>query len=156
MRTEIAGSYGNPALEPEHLLAALIQDPQGTVVPILQKTGANVNAVKLKVHELIERLPKVSRLLPGQSRGCRPRWAASWSTPSSKARELKDEYVSTEHLVLALVEASDGLAAKLLKDQGVTPETILRVLKDIRGITARDRPDTRRTSIRPCSGTAAT
>ena len=82
--TEIAGSYGNPTLEPEHLLAALIQDPQGTVVPILQKTGANVNAVKLKVHELIERLPKVSGTSLGNP-GLSPHWAASWSKPPSRS-----------------------------------------------------------------------
>ena len=60
---EIAASYGNPAIEPDHLLAALIQDPSGTVVPILQKAGANVNNVKIKVHDMIERLldPRAER-----------------------------------------------------------------------------------------------
>ncbi len=129
---EIAGSYGNPALEPEHLLAALIQDPQGTVIPILQKTGANVNAVKLKVHELIERLPKVSGTSLGNA-GVSPALGKVLEGAVKKANDLKDEFVSTEHLVLALVEASDGPAARLLKEQGVTPDTILRVLKDIRG-----------------------
>ena len=130
--TEIAGSYGNPSLEPEHLLAALIQDPQGTVIPILQKTGANVNAVKLKVHELIERLPKVSGTSLGNA-GVSPALGKVLENAVKKAGELKDEFVSTEHLVLALVDASDGPAARLLREQGVTPETILRVLKDIRG-----------------------
>ena len=56
---EIASSYGNQSIEPEHLLAALVQDAQGVVIPVLQKLGANVNYIKIKVNELIERLPKV-------------------------------------------------------------------------------------------------
>ena len=56
---EIASSYGNQSIEPEHLLAALVQDSQGIVIPILQKLGANVNYVKIKVNEVVEKLPKV-------------------------------------------------------------------------------------------------
>ena len=57
---EIASSYGNQALEPEHLLAALVQDASGTVPPIVQKAGANLNYIKIKLNELVDRLPKVS------------------------------------------------------------------------------------------------
>ena len=56
---EIATSYANQSLEPEHLLAALVQDSDGIVVPILQKVGANVNYLKIKILESIEKLPKV-------------------------------------------------------------------------------------------------
>ena len=51
---EIASSYGNQTIEPEHLLAALVQDSQGIVIPILQKLGANVNYVKIKINEVVE------------------------------------------------------------------------------------------------------
>ncbi|HXF99655.1 MAG TPA: Clp protease N-terminal domain-containing protein, partial [Bacteroidota bacterium] len=54
---EIASSYGNQMIEPEHLLAALVQDTSGVVVPILQKVGANVNYIKVKLNELLDRLP---------------------------------------------------------------------------------------------------
>src|SRR5512143_1743076 len=57
---EIASSYGNQTIEPEHLLDALIKDSDGAVVPILQKAGVNVNYVRIKITELLERLPKVS------------------------------------------------------------------------------------------------
>jgi len=57
---EIASSYGNQSIEPEHLLAALVQDAGGTVTPIIQKAGANLGYVKIKMNELLERLPKVS------------------------------------------------------------------------------------------------
>jgi ATP-dependent Clp protease ATP-binding subunit ClpB len=129
---EIAANYGNPAIEPEHLLAALIQDPEGTVVPILQKAGANVNTVKLKVHDLIEHLPKVS----GSSmanQGISPALGRVLDGAVKKANDLKDEYVSTEHLVLALVENGEMQAAQMLRSNGITQDAVLRVLKDIRG-----------------------
>ncbi len=56
---EIASSYSNQIIEPEHLLAALVQDSEGVVVPILQKLGANVNYLKIKINETVEKLPKV-------------------------------------------------------------------------------------------------
>jgi ATP-dependent Clp protease ATP-binding subunit ClpB len=56
---EIASSYGNQVIEPEHLLAALVQDSEGIVVPILQKLGTNVNYLKIKINEMVEHLPKV-------------------------------------------------------------------------------------------------
>ncbi len=56
---EIASSYSNQVIEPEHLLAALVQDSEGTVAPLLQKVGANLNFIKIKINEAIERLPKV-------------------------------------------------------------------------------------------------
>ncbi len=129
---EIAANYGNPTIEPEHLLAALVQDPAGTVVPILQKAGANVNAVKLKVHELIERLPKVSGT-SFVSQGLSPALGRVLELAVKKSQELKDEYVSTEHLVLALAEGGDTQASQLLKGNGITQDNVLRVLKDIRG-----------------------
>jgi len=129
---EIASSYGNQLLEPEHLLAALIQDADGTVIPILQKIGANGNALKIKINEALEKLPKVSGVtVSGQSLSAG--MGRVLEIAAAKAEELKDEYVSTEHLLLALVESKDGGAARLLRDQGVTSEAILRVLKDIRG-----------------------
>ena len=129
---EIAANYGNPAIEPEHLLAALVQDPAGTVVPILQKAGANVNTVKLKIHDLIEHLPKVTGTSIA-NQGLSPALGRVLESAVKKAGDLKDEYVSTEHLVLALAESGGTQAAQLLKENGITQDTVLRVLKDIRG-----------------------
>ena len=56
---EIATNYGNQIIEPEHLLAALVQDSEGTVIPIFQKLGVNSNYIKIKINELIEHLSKV-------------------------------------------------------------------------------------------------
>jgi ATP-dependent Clp protease ATP-binding subunit ClpB len=129
---EIATSYGNQIIEPEHLLAALLQDSEGTVVPILQKAGANVNFLKIKMNELLDRLPKVSGAGLGNqniSQGL----GRVFERAQKQAQDLRDEYVSTEHLLLGLIEASDSNAGRLLRDQGVTTEMIFAVLKDIRG-----------------------
>jgi ATP-dependent Clp protease ATP-binding subunit ClpB len=129
---EIASSYGNQVLEAEHLLAALIQDPEGTVIPILQKSGANLSVIKVKVGELLEKLPKVTGGALG-NQSMSQQLGVVLENSLKKAAELKDEFVSTEHLLLALMEARETPAGKLLRDQGVTKEGILTVLKDIRG-----------------------
>jgi ATP-dependent Clp protease ATP-binding subunit ClpB len=129
---EIASSYGNQLIEPEHLLAALLQDPNGTVVPILQKAGVNPALAKVKVGGLLERLPKVSGAGLG-SQGISQRLGQVLESAVKKAAELKDEYVSTEHLLLALGEARESAAGKFLQEEGVTTEAILTVLKEIRG-----------------------
>jgi ATP-dependent Clp protease ATP-binding subunit ClpB len=129
---EIASSYGNQAIEPEHLLAALVQDANGTIPPIVQKSGANLNYIKIKLNELIDKLPKVSGGGLTQQ-GLSQTLARIFERSMKEAQDLKDEYVSTEHLLLGLVATPDSAAGKLLVDQGVTREAVLTVLKDIRG-----------------------
>ena len=129
---EIAASYGNQVMEPEHLLAALIQDAQGTVVPVLEKTGVNLATLRIRVNELLGRLPKVSgAAVAGQSLS--PALGRLLDAAQKQATELHDEYLSTEHILLALVASPDGAAGKLLRDQGLTAGAVLNVLKDIRG-----------------------
>jgi ATP-dependent Clp protease ATP-binding subunit ClpB len=128
---EIASSYNNQLIEPEHLLAALIQDNEGVVVPILQKLGANVNYLKIKINEAVEKLPKVQ----GSGLGNQTLSSAlgkAFEAAQQEAQQLKDEYISTEHLLLGLLEGK-STATKLLADQGVTKEDIYKALKDVRG-----------------------
>jgi ATP-dependent Clp protease ATP-binding subunit ClpB len=129
---EIASSYGNQVIEPDHLLAALVQDAEGTIVPILQKAGVNVNFVKIKVNELLDRLPKVSGAGLG-NQGISQTLGKALELALSEAQGLKDEYVSTEHMLLGLVSEQTSGAGRLLRDQGLTREMIYAVLKDIRG-----------------------
>ncbi len=129
---EIATSYGNQLIEPEHLLAALVQDANGTVVPILQKLGANLNHIRIKVNGLLERIPKVSGAGLG-NQTLSQNLARVLDRSQGQAKDLKDEYISTEHLLLGLVELPDSGAGRLLQDQGVTAEDIYKVLKEIRG-----------------------
>jgi ATP-dependent Clp protease ATP-binding subunit ClpB len=128
---EIAANYNNQAIEPEHLLAALVQDSEGVVVPILQKVGANVGYIKIKINEALEKLPKISGTSVGNNYMGQS-LAQLFDASLKEATSLKDEYVSTEHLLLALV-SSKSTAGKLLTDQGVTKDQIYAALKDIRG-----------------------
>jgi ATP-dependent Clp protease ATP-binding subunit ClpB len=128
---EIASSYGNQIIEPEHLLAALVQDSEGIVVPILQKLGTNVNYLKIKINEMVEHLPKVqgSNISNQQISSA---LGQIFESAQQEAQQLKDEYVSTEHLLLGILAAKTP-ATKLLTDQGVTKESIYKALKDVRG-----------------------
>ena len=134
---EIASSYSNQALEPEHLVAALIQESEGIVVPLLQKAGANLNYLKIKIHELIGKLPKVQGAGLGNQHFS-PSLAQVFEMAQKEASQLKDEYISTEHLLLGLLDegAQDGRisnVSRLIRDQGVTKDAIYKALKDVRG-----------------------
>jgi ATP-dependent Clp protease ATP-binding subunit ClpB len=115
---------------PEHLLWALIQQKDGVVLPILQKLGTNLQTVARDLANLVDRLPKAQ-----------DRTEVHLSTALSQvleaaleeADQFKDEYVSTEHLLIALANAKAEAVAKLLQSNGVTREAILKVLVSIRG-----------------------
>jgi ATP-dependent Clp protease ATP-binding subunit ClpB len=126
---EIASNYGNQAIEPEHLLAALVQDGQGIVTPILQKLGANVNYIKIKINDVVEKLPKVS----GSQQYASNALQKVFEQAQKEAEHLKDEYISTEHLLLGLLDQKNNTGVKLLLDQGITKDGVLKALKDVRG-----------------------
>jgi ATP-dependent Clp protease ATP-binding subunit ClpB len=128
---EIASSYSNQVIEPEHLLAALVQDSEGIVVPILQKAGANVNFLKIKIKEALEKLPKVQGAGLGNQH-LSPALVQVFDAAEREAAQLKDEYISTEHLLLGLLEGKSD-ASRLLRDQGLSKDTVYKALKDIRG-----------------------
>jgi len=128
---EIASNYGNSQVEPEHLLAALIQDPEGVVVSVLRKVGANVDLIRTRASAILEKLPKITGAAGGQQ------YASNalnklFDDARREAESLKDEYVSTEHLLLALVSDSSQ-AGRLLKEQGVSKDAVLRALQSVRG-----------------------
>lgn len=126
---ETAAGYQNQALEPIHLLAALLQDSQGIVPPLLQKTGASMNFLKIKVNELMERLPKVQGV---SGTHLSSDLNATMQLAFKEAQDMKDEYVSTEHILMALAESRTP-GGQLLKDQGATRDAVLKVLAEIRG-----------------------
>jgi ATP-dependent Clp protease ATP-binding subunit ClpB len=128
---EISSSYSNQVIEPEHLLAALVQDSDGTVPPLLQKVGANVNYLKIKLNEAIERLPKVQGASVASQHLSNP-LGQLLEAAGKEAQQLRDEFVSTEHLLLASLAGKTNAAA-LLADAGVTRESLFKALKEIRG-----------------------
>ncbi|MFA4922816.1 MAG: ATP-dependent chaperone ClpB [Ignavibacteriaceae bacterium] len=130
---EIAQSFSNQILEPEHILAALVEEKGSIADTIIQKAGGNSDRIKIKVSELLERLPKVSGASAGiGDHQMSNNLAKLFDTASEEAKHLKDEFISTEHLLLALAKDS-GKAGQLLRDNGVTADIILLALKDVRG-----------------------
>jgi len=126
----IAAEHEHQAVEPEHLLLALLQQREGVVGPLLARLGARPETVQQATEGGLARLPKV-RGGSGQYVGDRLR--AVLERAQSEAERLKDEYVSTEHLLIGIAQDRDGAAARALAAAGVTPDAIYRALVDVRG-----------------------
>jgi ATP-dependent Clp protease ATP-binding subunit ClpB len=126
-----ATTDGNPHVEPLHLLAALVSQEGGTAAPLLRAVGADPAAVLRSTEDLISRLPKAagsSVSAPDTSRAL----LATLATAAKRARELDDEYVSTEHLLVGLA-ADGGQAADLLRKAGAGPDELLGAFQKVRG-----------------------
>ena len=140
---EIAQNYNNQVVEPEHILAAVVQERGNIAETIIKKTGGNFNAVKIKVNQLLESLPKVSGTgLGNQQMG--QNLSKLFDTAAEETRNLKDDYVSTEHILLALSN-DKGKAGQLLRENGITYNDILSALKSVRGtqrVTSQNPEDT--------------
>src|SRR5437764_5735200 len=131
---DVATEHGNPEVAPAHLLLALAEDREGIVPPVLEKIGANPRAIASEARAAVEKLPKVSGSSAAQ---------AHLSNELSKvidqafkeASNFKDEYVSTEHLLLGLAESKKQRdeAAQVLAAHGAARDAILKALISIRG-----------------------
>jgi ATP-dependent Clp protease ATP-binding subunit ClpB len=127
---EIAASHENQAVEPVHLLAALIQQADGVVPSLLTKLGIRTELLSQEIDREIARLPRVQGF--GQqnlSRSLNDVLENSFE----EATKFKDEYVSTEHLFLAIAAADRDPAGRLLKKNGASHEAILQALAGVRG-----------------------
>ncbi len=125
---QIAFNNGNPNIETEHILKALIDAEDSTVVYLLKKNNVTVNLVLIKLDELIKKLPKTSGE-PAQSMG---REANSLLLKAnSTLKQFADEFVTPEHLLLGTVQGNDA-AAKLLKDAGLTEKGLVASIKELR------------------------
>jgi ATP-dependent Clp protease ATP-binding subunit ClpB len=126
----VAEQHDHQAIEPEHVLAALLAQREGVVGPILAKLGARADAVQRQLDTELARMPKV-RGGSGQYLGERLR--AAVERAEGEAERLKDDYVSTEHLLIGIAQDRDGAAGRALGAAGVTPDAIYRALVDVRG-----------------------
>src|SRR6266566_5549485 len=125
---ELAQQNNHAELLPLHLLAALLSETEGVVAPILQKVGANLQRINQIVTTELERLPKATGTQLGMSRSLQDVFAQA----QKEADRLKDEYTSTEHLLLALAQVKSE-AREILNLNGVKHDAILNALKDVRG-----------------------
>ena len=125
----IADEYRQQQIEPEHLLLALLQQEGGIVAPILQRLGANPVSLAASLKAELEKLPKVSGAA-GTNLG--PRLQRVFETANQEAERLRDEYISTEHLLIGIA-AETGPASSLLASVGATRDAIYQAMVDVRG-----------------------
>jgi ATP-dependent Clp protease ATP-binding subunit ClpB len=117
-------------IEPEHLLVALLSDPDGIVFPVVRRSGADPGALRARAQQAIDRIPKVYG--PEQEPVLSPQSARLVERARKEASALGDQYVSTEHLLAGMAAGSDA-AARLLGEAGVTREAVLAALAEVRG-----------------------
>src|SRR5256712_3089526 len=128
----LASEHGNPELMPVHLLAALLEDREGIVPPVLEKIGISAQTVLRDAYQEIERLPKVSggdAIQPTLSQSVNQVLERAFK----EADNFKDEYVSTEHLLLAITQVKRNPAQEILARHGATYDAILKALTAVRG-----------------------
>jgi len=128
---DLASGHGNPELMPLHLLAALLEDKEGIVSPVLEKIGIGPQAVLSDLYRELEKLPKVS----GEAAQAMLSNAVNKLLEQAfkEASNFKDEYVSTEHLLLAITHLKQDAAQQILARHGATYDAILKALTSVRG-----------------------
>lgn len=129
---EIASNYSNQIIEPIHLFAALLQDKEGLVTSVIHKLGASKDLLQIKVGEMLENIPKVSGGGVGNQSLSRE-LSEVLENAFQEAAQMKDEYVSVEHILLALAELKKSELSSFLKSNEITKDNILKILKDVRG-----------------------
>jgi len=126
----LAGNYGHQGIEVEHLLLALLAQPEGIVGNILKKMGTEPGQIDKELKKAAERLPRISG--PVQAY-LTPRLNKILDNAMAEAARLNDEYVSAEHVLIAIADEKEGEASRILRAAGVTRDNIFKVLVEIRG-----------------------
>jgi len=126
---EAAERNQNQQVEPEHLLLAMLEQPEGVVRPILGKTGANLQVVLNDLEAAVARFPKVQ----GGQQYFSPRTSQVFSASQKEAERMRDEYVSTEHLLLAIAAEKEGAAGRILRQHGVATGDLSKLVEQMRG-----------------------
>jgi len=128
----IAEGKHHQQIDVEHLLLALLGQKEGIVIPILQKLGSNPDLVASQLGDELNRIPQVTGRGTGQVY-LSSRLNEILNNAWKEAERLKDEYLSTEHLLIAIADEKQGAAFQILQRSGVTKDAIFRVLQEIRG-----------------------
>ncbi|MFO0678251.1 MAG: ATP-dependent chaperone ClpB [Polyangiaceae bacterium] len=135
---DAASRRGNPELLPEHVLRAMLDQDGGVARPLLQKAGANLDAIEQGLEKKLEGLPRATG---GAEPGLSRRMLDTLRKAEDEAKNLKDDYVSVEHFVLAMAKHDRDVAALFEQAGGVTYDRVLKALATVRGaqrITDRD------------------
>ncbi|MBV9215327.1 MAG: ATP-dependent chaperone ClpB [Acidobacteria bacterium] len=125
----LAEKNENQQVEPEHILAAMLEQKEGIVRPIFGKIGANADPILKDLEASIAKLPKVS----GGQQFFGSRTNTIFQEAQKEAEKMQDEYLSTEHLLLAIADEKTGDAGRILRSNGVTHDDLEKVITDMRG-----------------------
>src|ERR1043166_6307721 len=128
---ELAERNQHQQVEPEHLLVAMLEQPEGIVRPILGKLGANVAVVLNDTQAAVARFPRVQ----GGQQYFSTRLTNVFAAAQKQAEKMQDEFISTEHLLLAIVDEKEGDAGKILRQHGVVKDDLFKVIEQMRGGT---------------------
>ncbi len=127
---KLGEDMGHQAIEPEHLLVGLLEQEEGIVRPILQRVGVEPARLARDLRAELQKLPAVT----GSAQAyLSPRLDKVLKAAAQEAQRLKDQFVSTEHLLLAAVEEGGGAAGRLFKRAGVTKDAVYAALREVRG-----------------------
>jgi ATP-dependent Clp protease ATP-binding subunit ClpB len=128
---ELAEKNQHQQVEPEHLLVAMLEQPEGIVRPILGKLGANVAVILNDTQAAVARFPRVQ----GGQQYFSGRLTQIFTASQTQADKMQDEFISTEHLLLAIADEKDGDAGKILRQHGVARDDLFKVIEQMRGGT---------------------
>ena len=128
---QLVRNYQHSQWDVEHILLALLQQEHGLTGDILSKLGVNADEVRRRVEEALEKTPKISH--EGAMLYATPRTVRLLQNAASEADRLKDEFIGTEHLLIAMAAESEGDATTILGDFGINQEKLYSALQDIRG-----------------------
>ncbi len=127
--SQLAKEYGNQQITSLHLLHALILDQEGLTQKLLEKMGINAQKILTEINDEINRLSKVK----GGEQYLSSELNAVFSTAETQAKDMKDEFISVEHLLYAIVVSGSDVAKKILNHNGVTKDGLLKALQEVRG-----------------------
>jgi len=133
---EILQRYGHNQVDTEHLFLALLEQPDGVVPTIVERLSVDVNVMTSKIDDVLRASPRVSIYGGGGATGqifITPRTKRILDVANEEANRLKDEYISTEHIFLAIASERNTPSARILADVGITREKIVDIIKEIRG-----------------------
>ncbi|CAN5771661.1 ATP-dependent chaperone ClpB [soil metagenome] len=125
----VAEKNENQQVEPEHILASMLDQKEGVVRPILGKIGANTAPILTELEAAMAKFPKVS----GGQQYFSSRTNTIFQDVQKEAEKMQDEYISTEHLLLAIAAEKEGDAGRILRSNGITREDLEKVISDMRG-----------------------
>jgi len=131
---EILQRYGHNQIDTEHILLALLEQPDGLVPQILEKTNVDADSLRSKVDDILKASPKANIYGGGTGQVfITPRAKRVIDLAQEEANRFKDEYISTEHLFLAILSESNTATAKMMKAAGITKDRVMEIIKEFRG-----------------------